>query len=54
MNILLTNPWVFLLAIVWAVCGLSAAACKSHKPLNIAGQFSLALGIFYLIVKHIL
>jgi hypothetical protein len=53
MNILMTNPWLFFLAIVWVICGLTSAIQKSHKPLEVAAKVSFYLGIFYLIVKHI-
>jgi len=50
MNLFLTNPWLFIITIIWIVCGAVSIRMKSTEAIEAAGFVSMLLGIFYCII----
>lgn len=51
MNLLLTNPWLFFVSLLWVICGIVAVFQKNVNALEVAGQASVCVGILYLLTR---
>ena len=47
MNVLLSNPWLFLAIVIWVICGIVAIVQKVNEALEFACVASFALGVVY-------
>ena len=49
----MTNPWLFLLTIIWIVCGVVSIIQKNENSLVVAFISSACLGFGYAVVHHL-
>jgi hypothetical protein len=48
MNIILTNPWVFMTCFIWAISGLVCTFRKDYDGLGYACLMTIAMGFGYM------
>jgi hypothetical protein len=52
MNILLTNPYLFLLVVIWVICGIVSIFHKNCNALCCSLVVSLFIGWAYLMIHR--